>query len=215
MCIYIYMYTHILYVYIYIYIIEREGHIPIYTHIYIYIYCIYIYIYIWYTYNYGAPESHPGRSRAQVRAKDRTPDLTNNQQLFEDATKDPLKYSIEHPLDKWQSFGTYHWHAKLHWTMPLNIHWNMPLKIHVDFWGVDFWCAIHPVSVRRFPSFRTQPLESLSHYIWTNIFLCNPAPGENLLSGNLVMETRCSFPRTGEGRGASRWHHKVGCNRVQ
>ena len=24
---------------------------------------------------------------------------------------------------------------------------------------------IHPVSVRRFPSFRTQPLENLSHYL--------------------------------------------------
>ena len=24
---------------------------------------------------------------------------------------------------------------------------------------------VHPVSVRRFPSFRTQPLESLSHYL--------------------------------------------------
>ena len=55
---------------------------------------------------------------------------------------------------------------------------------------------VHPVSVRRFPSFRTQPLESLSHYLWTkNRFLSNPAPGENLLSGNLVMETGCQRTR--------------------
>ena len=50
---------------------------------------------------------------------------------------------------------------------------------------------IHPVSVRRFPSFRTQPLENLSHYLWTNGFESSPAPGENLLSGNLVLETGC------------------------
>ena len=49
--------------------------------------------------------------------------------------------------------------------------------------------TLHPVSVRRFPSFRTQPLENLSHHLWTNGFLSNPAPGENLESGNLVMET--------------------------
>ena len=41
-------------------------------------------------------------------------------------------------------------------------------------------------------AFRTQPLENLSHYLWTNGFLSNPAPGENLLSGNLVMETGCN-----------------------
>ena len=52
---------------------------------------------------------------------------------------------------------------------------------------------LHSVSVRRFPSFRTQPLESLSHYLRTNIFLSNPAPGENILGGNRVMETGCSI----------------------
>ena len=51
---------------------------------------------------------------------------------------------------------------------------------------------LHPVSVRRFPSFRTQPLENLSVDSVNNGFLSNPAPGENLLSGNLVMETGCS-----------------------
>ena len=51
--------------------------------------------------------------------------------------------------------------------------------------------ALHPVSVRRFPSFRTQPLENFSRYLWTHGFLSNPAPGENLVSGNLVMETGC------------------------
>ena len=56
--------------------------------------------------------------------------------------------------------------------------------------------TIHPVSVRRFPSFWTQPLENLSVDSVTNGFLSNPAPGENILSGNLVMETGCT-PRPG------------------
>ena len=54
-----------------------------------------------------------------------------------------------------------------------------------------FSCGVHPVSVTRFPSFRTQPLENLSHYLRKKGFLSNPDPGENLLSGNLVMETGC------------------------
>ena len=68
-----------------------------------------------------------------------------------------------------------------------------PLHVAV----VCFKCAhvaantIHPVSITRFPSFRTQTLDNLSHYLWKNRFLSNPAPGENLVSGNLVMETGC------------------------
>ena len=50
---------------------------------------------------------------------------------------------------------------------------------------------LDPVSVGRFPSFRTQPLENLSFDSVNNGCLSNPAPGENLLSGNLVMETGC------------------------
>ena len=53
-------------------------------------------------------------------------------------------------------------------------------------------CVLHPVSVRRFPSFRTQTLENLSRYLWTNGFLSNPDPGENLVMENLVMETGCT-----------------------
>ena len=52
--------------------------------------------------------------------------------------------------------------------------------------------GLHPVSVTRFPSFRTQTLENLSHYLWTNGFLSNPDPGENLVMENLVMETGCT-----------------------
>ena len=50
---------------------------------------------------------------------------------------------------------------------------------------------VHPVSITRFPPFRTQPLENLSVDSVKNGFLSNPAPGENLESGNLVMETEC------------------------
>ena len=52
--------------------------------------------------------------------------------------------------------------------------------------------VLHLVSITRFPSFRTQPLENLSVDSVTNGFLSNPAPGENLESGNLVMETGCT-----------------------
>ena len=51
-----------------------------------------------------------------------------------------------------------------------------------------------PVSITRFPSFRTQPLENLSVDSVKNGFLSNPAPGENLARGNLVMETGCTCP---------------------
>ena len=39
--------------------------------------------------------------------------------------------------------------------------------------------------------FGPSPWKILRHYLWTNWFLSNPGPGENLLSGNLVMETGC------------------------
>ena len=55
----------------------------------------------------------------------------------------------------------------------------------------EHFSDLHPVSVRRFPSFRTQPLEILATTYEKQRFLSNPAPGENLLSGNLVMETGC------------------------
>ena len=35
------------------------------------------------------------------------------------ATANPLANSSKSPLDKWQSFGKYHWTAKLYWKMPL------------------------------------------------------------------------------------------------
>ena len=40
--------------------------------------------------------------------------------------------------------------------------------------------GIHPVSVRRFPSFRTQPLESLSHYLWKKTISEQPCPWRKL-----------------------------------
>ena len=52
---------------------------------------------------------------------------------------------------------------------------------------------LHPVSITRFLFVRTQTLESLSVDSVTNGFLSNPDPGENLVSGNLVMETGCNM----------------------
>ena len=70
-------------------------------------------------------------------------------------------------------------------------------------WSVCVCFCVHPVSITRFPSFRTQTLENLSRYLWKKRFLSNPDPGENLVSGNLVMETGCSGgnapSRQGEG----------------
>ena len=68
----------------------------------------------------------------------------------------------------------------------------MVYKIHV-LYVYYYYYYLHPVSVRRFPSFRTQPLANLSVDSVKHGFLSNPAPGENLLSGNLVMETGCIF----------------------
>ena len=69
-----------------------------------------------------------------------------------------------------------------------NVHTHITYSIVVSRCTVQ---RIRPVSVRKFPSFRTQPLENLSQYLWKRRYLSNPAPGENLLSGNLVMETGC------------------------
>ena len=63
-------------------------------------------------------------------------------------------------------------------------------KVETPIWRLSRRIPhLHPVSVRRFPSFRTQPLKNLSHYLWKEGLLSNPAPGENILSGNLVKET--------------------------
>ena len=58
---------------------------------------------------------------------------------------------------------------------------------HLPTVGRSF--VVHPVSITRFPSFRTQTLENLSVDSVKDGFLSNPDPGENLVSGNLVLET--------------------------
>ena len=55
------------------------------------------------------------------------------------------------------------------------------------------YSILHPVSITRFPSFRTQTLENISVDSVKHRFLSNPDPGENLVSGNLVMETGCMY----------------------
>ena len=69
--------------------------------------------------------------------------------------------------------------------------------------GISVKSTLPPILILLSEAFYTQsPLEDsrlfgpspwkiLRHYLWTNGFLSNPAPGESLLSGNLVTETRC------------------------
>ena len=84
----------------------------------------------------------------------------------------------------------------------LNLRVSTPNKLIVDvFWhDVGFQCA--RVSSQKTlwnfgnrPYYQTLP-ENLSHYLWTNGFLSNPAPGENILGGNLAMETGCTDTKT-------------------
>ena len=72
-------------------------------------------------------------------------------------------------------------------------HILLQTKRTTSLWTLRMRTSIHPVSITRFPSFRTQTLENLSHYLWKNRSLSNPDPGENLVSGNRVMETGCTI----------------------
>ena len=42
--------------------------------------------------------------------------------------------------------------------------------------SLDTIVSLHPVSITRFPSFRTQTLENLSHYLWTKTISEQPRP---------------------------------------
>ena len=58
-------------------------------------------------------------------------------------------------------------------------------------------CRLRAASYTRSPSqdfrlFGPSPWKILATAYETNGFLSNPAPGENLVSGNLVMETGCN-----------------------
>ena len=55
------------------------------------------------------------------------------------------------------------------------------------------WCGYTRSPSQDFRLFGPRPWKILRHYLWTNGFLSNPAPNENLVSGNLVMEIRCMF----------------------
>ena len=78
----------------------------------------------------------------------------------------------------------------LHYTL-YTIHYTLYTIHYATHYATLCYALLHPVSITKFPSFRTQPLEHLSVDSVKNAFLSNPAPGENLESGNLVMETGC------------------------
>ena len=64
--------------------------------------------------------------------------------------------------------------------------------------GRCVWEMLHPVSVRRFPVF-SDPAPGTSYATtYEQIYLSNPAPGENTISGNLVMETGCTAGETND-----------------
>ena len=56
--------------------------------------------------------------------------------------------------------------------------YNVCVYVYVYIYIYIYNDYIHQVSVTRFPSFRTQPLENLSVDSVNNGFLSNPAPGE-------------------------------------
>ena len=66
--------------------------------------------------------------------------------------------------------------------------------------------CVHPVSVRRLPP---SPWKILATTYEQKRFLSNQAPGENLLSGNLVMETGCIDSLTNR-----HWPFRL-CNRTR
>ena len=75
----------------------------------------------------------------------------------------------------------------------IHIHIYIYIYIHIH---IHIYIYIHIHMYTRSPledsrHFGPSPWKILRHYLWTNGFLSNPAPGENIISGNLVMETGC------------------------
>ena len=71
---------------------------------------------------------------------------------------------------------------------------SSPSFLGVSSWTWSLFCGTYtrsPLEDSRL--FGPSPWKILRHYLWTNGFLSNPAPGENLLSGNLVTETGCTY----------------------
>ena len=80
--------------------------------------------------------------------------------------------------------------------------------IHIYIYYVYIYIYIY-MYIHIFPSFRTQPLENLSRYLWQKRFLSNRAPGENFLSGNLVTETGCRSHRLGQPHPSTFWYSVI------
>ena len=131
---------------------ERVGssvhpdHIYIYIYIYIYIH-IYIYIYI---YTSWAPWGHAGpRGGTSGGARSTRVSLLLSLLLFVVVVV-----------------------LVLLWSLALFVVVVVVVVVFVTCYII----ALHPVSITRFPSFRTQPLESLSHYLWQKQISEQPSP---------------------------------------
>ena len=73
--------------------------------------------------------------------------------------------------------------SRLHWLLIYCVYWTT--NIHCTYCMYCIYritnmlyllCHTHPVSVTRFPSFRTQTLENLSHYLWNKWVPEQPRP---------------------------------------
>ena len=118
-----------------------------------------------------------------------------------------------HPHARTRACGrTYAWHTYAHMDIGIGIYTHAHQRAHTctyTYIHMHVQVHIHPVSVTRFPSFRTQPLENLSHYLWTNGFLSNPAPGENLERGILLWRQGVHICR--RQRQGREWNVNWGC----
>ena len=172
--------THTLYLYTYI-PIYLYTYIPIYICIYIYIYiyiftCTCIYVYYVYTYTHIRIRMHVQTQRNIVRAWRLALNLSGS------GTTMSIQYTIY--LSNYEFRPIYLSNSG---TELLDLLDLLDL-LNVFIWTY-VWYTRSPLQDSRL--FGPRPWKILAATYETNGFLSNPAPGEHLLSGNLVMETGC------------------------
>ena len=198
-CMYVYMYIYIyvhtysmicIYIYIYIY---AYTHIHIYTHTYTHMYTIYIYIYVYthihihislslyiyiyihiYIHTYICYDIIWGCRMNKGAWSSRVHLLKINMDITRVCS---LPAFSKHPLFVLARGGQYSSDNKQ------TVHLGEPMV-----WQTTASRYTRsPLEDSRL--FGPSPWKFLRHYLWTNGFLSNPALGENIVSGNLVMET--------------------------
>ena len=186
-CIYIYIYTYI-YICIYVYIILLYYYyyyyisLSLYSYIYIYVYTYYIYTYI---YIYIPIGLQLPRGRAPWGARGRR------------------------PRGRAGGGNLYYVCIVFHTGLLGNLYYVVYIYIYIYILFYVYIIFYRPrghrprgragggnytrSSLEDSRLFGPSPWKVLSHYLRTNGFLSSPAPGENLVSGNLVMETGCNY----------------------